>query len=972
MSLGKRRWRLSATRGPCSNPRLISFLCGALAVLTLPTDLPAAVTVQGTVTDAAGAAVAEAQVAFTDAEVLELRASTVTDGDGHYSLTLQTPDDPATDVDEVGDAPLPRASTVHQNYPNPFNPTTVIPFELSEAGRVRLSVYNVLGQPVRTLVDAHEQAGRHEVQWDALDDRGIGVGAGVYIYRLQTDTRSLSCKMVLSDGAVAGTQSVYHEPEPRAKVAAAMATRLYTVSISGQGIISYLHKGVAVAGDSQLDFVVDLPSLTHAAAIQADAGGVVEAEDGAAIIIPEAVLEQDVEVVVSAVEEAVSAPDPPDAERVSLVYDFSAEQETFAEPVALVLPYSEARLPADASEAELYAATWDGASWVDEGGSVDPDANQVIVETDHLSLWTVLVGGLFGDDEDSVNEHEMVLVPAGPFEMGSDSGNYDERPVHTVELDRYYIDKYEVTNELYQAFVQASDREQPGFASDSDFNGAQQPVVGVSWYDAEAYCGWAGLRLPTEAEWEKAARGTDGRTYPWGEGIDADKANYGRKSGRAVAVGSYPAGVSPYGAHDMAGNVWEWVADRYSSDYYESSPARNPTGPSSDTGARVLRGGSFGFNPENLSASNRHFYIFSMMPRQGLSNIGFRCAQDDNPNGPANTAPKAEAGADQLGDQGELVTLDGSGSSDADGDALSYTWLEDATNPATGLLSDAEVASPTFTPTLEGTYRFVLSVSDGSVDSLPDTVEVVVVPFDGVAELPNRARMSFVWIEPGTFTMGSPSSEPGRHGREGPQHEVTITQGFWLGQYEITQGQWEAVMGTTPWAGRDYVRANASHPAVYISWDDVQAFVARLNEAAGSEVYRLPTEAEWEYACRAGTTTRWSFGDDEGDLSDYAWYSDNAWEAGLEYAQRVRTKRPNPWGLYDMHGNVYEWVQDWYGSYASEALVDPQGPSSGSSRVVRGGGFDGSAQYARAASRGYYSPGVRIYVGVGARLLRTE
>lgn len=206
MSLGKRRWRLSATRGPCSNPRLISFLCGALAVLTLPTDLPAAVTVQGTVTDAAGAAVAEAQVAFTDAEVLELRASTVTDGDGHYSLTLQTPDDPATDVDEVGDAPLPRASTVHQNYPNPFNPTTTIPFSVPASAAllgggpvpITLEIFNILGQQVRTLIREERVPGHYQAAWDGRDSGGHTVASGIYYYRLRAGDTADAKAMTLT------------------------------------------------------------------------------------------------------------------------------------------------------------------------------------------------------------------------------------------------------------------------------------------------------------------------------------------------------------------------------------------------------------------------------------------------------------------------------------------------------------------------------------------------------------------------------------------------------------------------------------------------------------------------------------------------------------------------------------------------------------------------------------------------------
>ena len=236
--------------------------------------------------------------------------------------------------------------------------------------------------------------------------------------------------------------------------------------------------------------------------------------------------------------------------------------------------------------------------------------------------------------------------------------------------------------------------------------------------------------------------------------------------------------------------------------------------------------------------------------------------------------------------------------------------------------------------------------------------------------LPGGAEMAFVWIAPGVFQMGSDRGVSD----EKPVHEVEISTGFWLGQYEVTQGQWKAVMGTTPWAGRAGVRANSSHPAVYISWSDVQAFVGRLNASAGSSVYRLPSEAEWEYACRAGTQTRWSFGDDASQLGDYAWYSANAGgDVGKGYAQPVGTKRPNAWGLYDMHGNVWEWVQDWYGRdyYNSSPRVDPLGPSSSSysARVRRGGPFDRFVEYLRSAQRRPASPDYRD-AGIGVRLVR--
>ena len=225
-----------------------------------------------------------------------------------------------------------------------------------------------------------------------------------------------------------------------------------------------------------------------------------------------------------------------------------------------------------------------------------------------------------------------------------------------------------------------------------------------------------------------------------------------------------------------------------------------------------------------------------------------------------------------------------------------------------------------------------------------------------LVDLPGGAQMEFVWIAPGTFTMGSPPSDLYREEVEGAQREVTISRGFFLGKHEVTQAQWQAVMGTTPWAGRNYVRENPVHPAVYISWDDAQEFIHRLNQAAGDSLYRLPTEAEWEYAARAGTTTRWSFGDDEGRLGEYAWYAGNAWNAGENYGHPVGTRLPNPWGLHDMHGNVFEWTQDWHGPYAEGSQTDPTGPATGAVRVVRGGAICCRPDHVRSANRGDGSP----------------
>jgi len=237
----------------------------------------------------------------------------------------------------------------------------------------------------------------------------------------------------------------------------------------------------------------------------------------------------------------------------------------------------------------------------------------------------------------------MVYVLPGEFIMGSDEKE-NERPVHTIYLDAFYIDKTEVTNEQYRACVEAGACNAPSditYYDNADY--AKHPVVYVNWDDADAYCRWAGKRLPTEAEWEKAARGTGGWIYPWGNAFDKSKLNFcdvnclsewkdtSADDGYAetAPVGSFPAGASPYGALDMAGNVWEWVADRYNWDYYSRSPERNPQGPDSGELANdsselgVLRGGSW----EDGQGDIRCAFRFGYNLGNRYFAVGFRCAR---------------------------------------------------------------------------------------------------------------------------------------------------------------------------------------------------------------------------------------------------------------------------------------------------------------------------------------------------------
>jgi sialidase-1 len=186
---------------------------------------------------------------------------------------------------------------------------------------------------------------------------------------------------------------------------------------------------------------------------------------------------------------------------------------------------------------------------------------------------------------------------------------------------------------------------------------------------------------------------------------------------------------------------------------------------------------------------------------------------------------------------------------------------------------------------------------------------------------------------------------------------VKLTRAFALGKCEVTKAQWRAVMGTSPWSGKKNVQEADDSPAVYVSWDDAQAFIAKLNQLTG-RTFRLPTEAEWEYACRAGTRTRFYWGDDPGysEIVQYAWWRGTALITDQKFARSVGLKRPNAWGLCDMSGNVYEWCHDWYGPYAAGQVADPTGPESGSRRVVRGGSWIDIGGCCRSARRGRDAP----------------
>lgn len=306
-----------------------------------------------------------------------------------------------------------------------------------------------------------------------------------------------------------------------------------------------------------------------------------------------------------------------------------------------------------------------------------------------------------------------------------------------------------------------------------------------------------------------------------------------------------------------------------------------------------------------------------------------------------------------------------------------------------------------------GYFHFKASRSDGSLlniwDSIPlnagfethlalstsgrRSLHTIPKPTSRLFTLPGGGEIEMVFVPAGAFRMGSDPDEPGRDQDEGPPTRVSLTDGFYVSRCEITQEQWLRVVGTAPWrsfreTAERFGLQNVTvaedgdyFPAESVGWDGAQLFVDALNAHAGADVYRLPTEAEWEYVARAGSGDRWSFGDRRADLEAFGWTRDNTINAGSPHAQPVGTRLPNRWGVYDVYGNVAEWVQDWYRPYSGGHLTDPQGPLSGihadhgyrSKKVIRGGSITDAEP--RSADRDFADT-EGVGSGIGFRLVR--
>jgi formylglycine-generating enzyme required for sulfatase activity len=563
---------------------------------------------------------------------------------------------------------------------------------------------------------------------------------------------------------------------------------------------------------------------------------------------------------------------------------------------------------------------------------------------------------------------EMIWVEPGTFMMGQDGV---ATPVHEVALTQgFYLGKYEVTQVQYEA-VMTGNTDGLNATPSNWPNNPNRPVEKVSHDDIQKFLtrlntqqagnipeGWAYV-LPTEAQWEYACRAGTTTAYSWGDSITTSNANYSDSGySQTRDVGLYSA--NPWGFFDMHGNVREWTADWYAG--YSSGAQTDPEGPATGSN-RVARGGSW----HNPGTSLRSAYRTNYGPSTRYTYIGFRVGFQQVP------ADVASPEMSILGDA-NITQLQG------------VAWVDpgvEAHDVRDGNLSGDVTVSGSVDVNTTGTYTLTYTVSDaaGNQASLTRTVNIVAGQASThSADLNASVALEMIWVEPGTFTMGSPTTEAGRSTNE-TQHEVTLTQGFYLGKYEVTQAQYEAVMtGNTDGlsATPSQWPNNPDRPVEKVSWDDIQKFLIRLNSQQAGNIpegwaYVLPTEAQWEYACRAGTTTAYSWGDSI--TTDNANYSDS----GYSQTRDVGQYSANPWGFFDMHGNVWEWTADWAAAYfdmhgnvwewtadwsaaySSGTQTDPEGPATGSTRVNRGGSWSLSGTRLRSAYRNNSYPSLRSY-----------
>lgn len=533
---------------------------------------------------------------------------------------------------------------------------------------------------------------------------------------------------------------------------------------------------------------------------------------------------------------------------------------------------------------------------------------------------------------------EMVLVLPGKFKMGTEEPG---APAQDVQISTpFYLGKYPITVEQFEYFIndshyvteaekdtsaQRTTWTNPGFKQEKS-----HPVVFVSWNDANAFCSWLSeksgivVQLPMEAQWEYSARGPNNLKFPWGNEWDGTKANHSdqslKKSGMANGEffmdfsnvdDGFPC-TSPVGHFSNAS--WCGAFDMAGNVWQLC----DPLGPSGNDGQKVMRGGSWKVMNVDRCRSTTRAAIFQ---NQSKENIGFRIMTKS-------IALKSN----------ELISM---------------LPINETIKPA----QNTEKNNPPLTNVPKQTY-----VPWDGKESVTDYARRHGLQTTRTLTLGGGVNLELVLVPAGRFTMGSPESESDRKSDE-IQHQVTISRPFYLGKNEVTQKQFRQVMNSNPSDTR-----GEDNPVEKITWNGAGEFCEKVSKSTGTTVL-LPTEAQWEFACRAGTTTRYYTGENEDNLKTAGWY----WNAGKgRITIPVGSRDANAFGLYDTHGNVWEWCRDWYGDYSEKNETDPIGPQNGKKKVIRGGSWYSKASFCRSATRDDHSPdnsdnsiGFRIMMEVG-------
>ncbi len=582
------------------------------------------------------------------------------------------------------------------------------------------------------------------------------------------------------------------------------------------------------------------------------------------------------------------------------------------------------------------------------------------------------------DEQSNKVTQRLRWIEPGTFLMGSppdESGRWDdEGPQHPVTISQgFWLFDTACTQALWQAVMGNNP---------SEFKGDDRPVEQVNWNDCQHFLqklnerlpGLA-LSLPTEAQWEYACRAGTTTPFSFGPNITREQVNYG--SNQTVPVASLPP--NQWGLYEMHGNVWEWCQDHWHNNYQGAPTDGSPWEDRSAGADRVIRGGSWLHYARRVRAAYRARYG----PDRRLDGLGFRCARVQVSQASQAGQPGAEPAEPALGRLAERrpTQVPPGGAPRAEPVLLR---LDLAPSPARCALPQA----PAFfihTDRERLTFRSLTKPQWASAigrDRFGLWSEIAIELNQGEPVI-QRLR----WIPPGGFWMGSPESETSELAKndnerdwfkwEHPQHPVILTQGYWLFDTPCTQALWEAVMGDNPSNFKSPTR-----PVEQVSWDQVQDFLKQINTRFPDLNLTLPSEAQWEYACRAGTETAIYTGElailgenNAPALDPIAWYGGNS---GVEFdlpngydssdwkekqyphtragTRPVKLKQANPWGLYDMLGNVWEWCQDGLRDYTEDAVTNPVGPLAGASRVICGGSWGSDARHVRAAYRPLLAP----------------